>query len=172
MASECVYIFIYNANPGQNSRQQKTDIFHKCQQTWDRMLSVLQLLTDYRLTESLMRWSQTSVFVCESWVDGDRYREALWNICDTKSVTRWDSLLCLQFVFVCIWDRKNWHIAWAHWIESNCCKHTWTLKFHSFSLTASFTQTSSQKHKRRAASIGKNFLFILLKCFLRADTWL
>lgn len=93
---QILFIYIYNTNPDQNSRQQKTDIFHKCQQTWDRMLSVLQPLTDYRLTESLMRWSQTRVFVCASWVDGDRYPEALWNICDTESVTRWDSLLCLK----------------------------------------------------------------------------
>ncbi len=120
------------------------------------MLSVLQPLTDYRLTESLMRWSQTRVFVCTSWVDGDRYPEALWNIVTQRA--------SLAETACCVWNssslwQKNWHIAWVHWTESECCKHTWTLEFHSFSLTVSFTQTSSQKHKRRAASIGKNFIY-------------
>jgi len=50
------------------------------------------------LNETLMRWSQTRVFVSESWVAVYRYPEALLNICDTENVTRWDShsLLCLK----------------------------------------------------------------------------
>lgn len=123
----------------------------------------LQPLTDYRLTETLMRWSQTRVFVCESWVAGDRYPEALWNICDTENVTRWDSLLCLKkqhSLCLCVFkiEKLTYSMSTSDrkWLLQTLMQ---TLEIHSFSLIVSLTQTSSQKHKRQAASIGKNFIY-------------